>query len=284
MSRVNSSEPISPKIFVHIKPKKGWQLIDFRELTEYRDLFYFLVMRDIKVKYKQTVLGGLWAIIQPFFTMVVFTLFFGKLARMPSDGIPYPIFSYSALVPWAYFAHCIAGSGSSLIGNTSLISKVYFPRLIIPFTPVLAGLLDFCIAFLVLIGMMLYYQMYPTLFALLLPFLVALMMMSASGVGMILGALNAKYRDIGYTIPFIVQLWMFASPIVYPASMIPEKYRVFYALNPMAGVIEGFRSALLGTTEFPIIMIAISAIVSCVLFLLGLFYFKQTERFFADII
>jgi lipopolysaccharide transport system permease protein len=281
---MNHSDINSARPFIHIKPKKGWQLIDFRELKEYRDLFYFLVVRDIKVKYKQTVLGGLWAVIQPFFSMVVFTLFFGKLAKMPSDGIPYPIFSYSALVAWTYFAHCISGSGNSLIGNTSLISKVYFPRLIIPFTPVLAGLLDFCIAFLVLLGMMLYYHMYPTPFVLLLPLLVVLMIMSASGVGMILGALNAKYRDIGYTIPFIVQLWMFASPIVYPASMVPEKYRPLYALNPMTGVIEGFRSALLGTTEFPIKMIAISVIVSCVLFLLGLFYFKQTERFFPDII
>jgi len=271
-------------MFIHIKPKKGWQLVDFKELREYRDLLYFLVMRDIKVKYKQTVLGGLWAIIQPFFTMVVFTLFFGKLAKMPSDGIPYPIFTYAALVPWAYFAHCIAGSGNSLISNTNLISKVYFPRLIIPAAPVLAGLLDFCIAFVVLIGMMFYYQMYPTLSALFLPLLLAMMMMSAGGVGMILGALNAKYRDIGYTIPFIVQLWMFASPIVYPASIVPEKYRLFYALNPMVGVIEGFRWALLGTIGFPTSMITISGIVSCALLLLGVFYFKQTERFFADII
>lgn len=281
---MSSSEPTIPRIFIHIKPKKGWQLIDLRELREYRDLFYLLVVRDIKIKYKQTVLGGLWAIIQPFGSMVVFTLFFGKLARMPSDGVPYPIFNYSALVAWAYFAHSVSSSVGSLVGNASLISKVYFPRLIIPLAPVLGGLLDFSIALIVLIGMMVYFHVYPTVFAFLLPLLVILMMLSASGVGMLLAALYAKYRDVGYTVPFLLQLWMFASPIVYPASMVPEKYRLFYALNPMAGVIEGFRSALLGGTDFPIAMIAISAIISCALFMLGLFYFKRTERFFADII
>jgi lipopolysaccharide transport system permease protein len=269
---------------VHIKPKKGWQAVDFNELREYKDLVYFLIARDIKVKYKQTVLGGLWAIIQPFFSMVVFTLFFGMLAKIPSDGIPYPIFNYSALVAWSYFAHAVSGSGNSLIVSTSLISKVYFPRLIVPLTPVLAGLLDFFIAFLVLIGMMFYFKIYPTPLAMLLPLLILLMMLTASGVGMFLAALNAKYRDVGYTIPFLLQLWMFASPIVYPTSMVPEKYRFFYALNPMVGVIEGFRSALLGTTAFPVMMIAISALLSTFLFLFGLFYFKHTERHFADII
>lgn len=278
-SRENAIRP-----FIHIRAKKGWQLIDFRELKQYRDLFYFLVVRDIKVKYKQTVLGGLWAIIQPFFSMVVFTLFFGKLAKMPSDGIPYPIFNYTAMVAWTYFATSITACGNSLIGNTNLISKVYFPRLIIPSSPVLAGLLDFSIAFVVLIGMMFYFHIYPTVMALLVPFLVILMMLTASGAGMFLAALNAKYRDIRFTIPFLVQLWMFASPIVYPASLVPEKYRLIYALNPMTGVIEGFRSVLLGTVAFPTTMILISAIVSITLFIFGLFYFKQMERHFADII
>ena len=267
-----------------IKPKKGWQLVDFKELSAYRDLFYFLVLRDIKVRYKQTVLGGLWAIIQPFFAMVVFTLFFGMLAKMPSDDVPYPIFNFSAMVAWTYFATVIAGSGNSLIGNTALISKVYFPRLIVPLTPVLAGLLDFAIAFMVLIGMMIYYHMYPTIMVLFLPLLVILMMLTASGVGMFLAALSAKYRDIGYTIPFLVQLWMFASPIVYPASMVPEKYHLFYALNPMVGIIEGFRSVLLGTIAFPAQMLLVSTLVSAILFIIGMFYFKQTERYFADII
>lgn len=270
--------------YMIIKPKKGWQLVDFKELREYRDLLYFLVARDIKVRYKQTVLGGLWAIIQPFFAMVVFTLFFGKLAKIPSDGVPYPIFNFSAMVAWTYFANALAGSGNSLTGDANLISKVYFPRLIIPLTPVLAGLLDFSIAFVVLIGMMLYFHISPTIMVLFLPLLIILMMLTASGVGMFLAALNAKYRDIRYTIPFLVQLWMFASPIVYPTSMVPEKYHLIYALNPMVGIIEGFRSILLGTVSFPAQMLLVSALVSVSLFMIGIFYFKQTERYFADII
>jgi lipopolysaccharide transport system permease protein len=273
-----------PQPLIHIKPKKGWQLIDFHELRQYRDLFYFLVARDIKVKYKQTVLGGLWAVIQPFFSMVVFTLFFGKLAQMPSDGIPYPIFNYTAMVAWTYFAGVVSGSGNSLVGNSNLISKVYFPRLIIPLTPALAGLLDFAIAFIVLLGMMLYFKIAPTLLILTVPFLVLLMMLTSSGVGMILAALNAKYRDIRYTIPFLVQLWMFASPIVYPTSIVPERYRMVYALNPMVGVIEGFRSALLGSGAFPTGVLLVSAAISTALFIIGALYFRQTERFFADII
>ena len=267
-----------------IKPKKGWQLVDFKELSEYRDLFYFLVARDIKVRYKQTVLGGLWAIIQPFFSMIVFTLFFGRLAKIPSDGIPYPVFNFSAMVAWTYFANAVTNSGNSLIMDANLISKVYFPRLIAPLTPVLAGLLDFSIAFIVLILMMLHFRIYPNIMILYLPLLVILMMLTASGVGMLLAALNAKYRDIRYTIPFLVQLWLFASPVVYPASMLPEKYRLVYALNPMVGVIEGFRSALLGTIAFPKQILLISTLMSMILFISGMFYFKQTERYFADII
>jgi lipopolysaccharide transport system permease protein len=276
---MNHTKPI-----IHIKPRHGWQVIDFKELKQYRDLLYFLVVRDIKVKYKQTVLGGLWAIIQPLFAMGVFTLFFGMLAKIPSDNIPYPIFNYSAMVAWTYFANTITGSGNSLITNTNLISKVYFPRLIIPLTPALAGLLDFVIAFSVLIGMMFYYHMYPSITVLLLPFLLLLMIFTATGVGTFLAALNAQYRDIRYTIPFLVQLWMFASPIVYPSSLLPEKYRLLYALNPMTGIIEGFRSVLLGNTTFPYHMVVISTIVSICFFLIGIFYFKKTERYFADII
>jgi len=275
---------MSNQPFIHIKPKKGIQLIDFRELIHYRDLFAFLVIRDIKVKYKQTVLGGLWAIIQPFFLMVVFTLFFGKLAKIPSDGIPYPIFNYTAMIAWTYFAGAINTSSNSIVGSGSLISKVYFPRVIIPLTSVLAGLLDFSLAFIVLLGMMLYYHIYPTIVVLFLPGLVVLMMLTASGVGMLLAALNAKYRDIRYTIPFLVQFWMFATPIVYPASMVPERYRMIYALNPMTGVVEGFRSVLLGRTSFPGEMVLLSAVISLGLFVLGLTYFKQVERYFADVI
>jgi len=267
-----------------IKPKTGWQLIDFRELKEYRDLFYFLVVRDIKVRYKQTVLGGLWAVIQPFFSMVIFTLFFGKLAKIPSDGVPYPVFNFSAMVAWTYFANSMRISSNSLVDGTNLVSKVYFPRMIMPLAPVLAGLLDFFIAFVVLIGMMLYFHIYPTTLTLFLPLLVILMVFTAGGVGMFLAALNARYRDIRYTIPFLVQSWMFASPIVYPTSIVPEKYRLVYALNPMVGVIEGFRSALLGTRSFPVQMLLISTLTSVIILITGGFYFKQTERYFADII
>lgn len=281
---MNEHTSDSGKHFIHIRKKTGIQLLDFRELSQYRDLFAFLVIRDIKVKYKQTVLGGLWAIIQPFFMMVVFTLFFGKLAKIPSEGIPYPIFNYTAMIAWTYFSGVISASSNSIVGSGSLISKVYFPRVIIPFTSVMAGLLDFTLAFIVLLGMMLYYNIFPTLLVLLLPGLVILMMLTAGGVGMLLAALNAKYRDIRYTIPFLVQFWMFATPIVYPASMIPERYHMIYALNPMTGVIEGFRSALLGSTAFPTDMVLISAVVSLGFFILGLTYFKQVERHFADVI
>lgn len=272
------------KPLIHIKPKKGWQLIDFKELKQYRDLFYFLVVRDIKVRYKQTVLGGLWAIIQPLFAMVVFTLFFGRLAGIPSDGVPFPIFNFTAMVIWIYFSTSITNAGNSLIGDSSLISKVYFPRLIIPLSPILAGLLDFSIAFVVLIGMMFYFNIYPTIMSLFVPLLVILTMLTATGVGMLLAALNAKYRDIRYTIPFLIQLWMFASPVVYPASMVPERFRLIYALNPMVGVIEGFRSVLLGTIAFPTQMLLISTLVSTIIFIVGMFYFKQVERSFADVI
>lgn len=267
-----------------IKPKKGWQPINVKELIVYRDLFYFLVSRDIKVRYKQTVLGGLWAIIQPFFMMIVFTLFFGNLANVPSDGIPYPIFNYSALIAWTYFANSVNTSSNSLVTNAPLVSKVYFPRMIIPLSPVIAFLLDFVIAFILLIGMMFYYQIFPNVTVLFLPLLVILMMLLASGVGMFLSSLNAKYRDIRYTIVFLLQFWMFASPVVYPVSMLPEKYHLIYAINPMTGVIEGFRSALLGTVAFPTQIILISTAVSIIIFIIGALYYKQTERFFADVI
>ncbi len=258
--------------------------MDLREISHYRDLLFFMIKRNIKVKYKQTVLGGLWAVIQPFFMMVVFTLFFGKLAKIPSDGIPYPIFNYSAMVAWTYFSQALSQSGNSIVGEGNLISKIYFPRIIVPLTPVLSGLLDFSIAFFVLLLMMCYFQIYPSISCIYLPFLVLLLILTAGGVGMILSALNAKYRDIQYTIPFLVQLWMFASPIVYPSSLVPERYRMYYALNPMVGIIEGFRSALLRTDAFPTRMVLVSALVSLVLFVVGLFYFKQVERHFADVI
>jgi lipopolysaccharide transport system permease protein len=269
---------------VTIKPRKGWQLINFKEILEYRDLFYFLVTRDIKVRYKQTVLGGLWAIIQPFFLMVVFSFFFGKLAKVPSDGIPYPIFSYSALIAWTYLSSSINASSGSMVTNSSLISKVYFPRLIIPLSPIIAFLLDFVISFIILIALMAWYHVWPNLTVLFLPLLVIMMMLLASGVGTFLASLNAKYRDIQYTIAFMLQFWMFASPVVYPVSMLPEKYRLIYAINPMTGIIEGFRSGLIGTTVFPTKLILISAAVCILVFIGGIMYFKRTERYFADVV
>jgi lipopolysaccharide transport system permease protein len=275
---------VEAKPYLIIKPKKGWQLIDFKELSEYRDLFYFLIARDVKVRYKQTVLGGLWAIIQPLFLMVIFTLFFGYLAKVPSDGVPYPIFNYTAMVAWSYFASAITFSSNSLVQETALISKVYFPRMLVPLAPIIAFLLDFAVSLIILIGMMFYYRVYPTIMVLFLPLLLLLMMLTASGVGMFLAAVNAKYRDVRYTISFLVQFWMFASPVVYPASIIPAKYHLIYAINPMAGVIEGFRSALLGTVAFPTDMLLVSTVVSIILLIFGALYFRRTERYFADVI
>lgn len=267
-----------------LKPRPGWQLIDFKELNAYRGLFYFLVLRDIKIKYKQTVLGAAWAIIQPFFTMVVFSLFFGRLANVPSDSVPYPIFSYSALAIWVYFSNSLSMSANSLVGNTELISKVYFPRMIVAISPIIAGLLDFIISLIVLFIMMFFYGIKLTPSVALFPVLTLLAMMIASGAGMWLAALNAQYRDIKYTVPFMIQLWMFVSPIVYPASMVPEKFRFWYALNPMAGIVEGFRSILLGTIPFPFKMVAISTVSAILILITGAMYFKKMERTFADVI
>ena len=271
-------------VTITLRPSRGWVPVNLRELWSYRELLYFLTWREIKVRYKQTVLGFAWAIIQPFMMMIVFTLFFGNLAKVPSEGVPYPIFNYTAMVAWTYFANTTTFSGNSLVQNTALISKVYFPRMTVPLAPVLAFLLDFAIAFVILIGMMLYYGIYPTVMTLFLPLLVILMMLTASGVGMLLAALNANYRDIRYTLQFLVQFWMFASPVVYPVSMLPEKYHLIYAINPMAGVIEGFRSALLGTTAFPTQMLLVSTLTSIIIFIIGALYFRRTERYFADVI
>jgi lipopolysaccharide transport system permease protein len=236
-----------------IEPKKGWVPLDLKEIWDYREILYFLTKRDIKVRYKQTVLGGLWAIIQPFFTMIVFTLLFGRLAKIPSDGIPYPIFVYAGLLPWTYFANALSGSGNSLVETAHLITKVYFPRLIVPASASLAGLLDFLIAMLVLAAMMIYYQLVPNVGIVLFPFLVGLTFLCAVGVGLWLSALNVQYRDIRYVIPFLIQLWMFLSPVIYPVSMVPEKYQWLLALNPMGGVIKAYRASILG--HQPILLI-----------------------------
>ena len=270
-----------------IEPQKGWQLIDWKEIKEYKDLFYFLVLRDIKALYKQTVLGFAWAIIRPVFSMIVFSVVFGGLAKIPSDGIPYPIFSYAALVPWTYFSTAMTASTSSLIGGASIFTKVYFPRLIIPLTPVLSKLVDFGIAFVILFGLMAWYGIAPTLNVLWVPLLIILMILTSSGIGMWLSAMAIQYRDIPHGIQFLSQLLMYAAPVVWPVSLISEKFgesaKLIYGLYPMAGVIEGFRSALLGHNPMPWDLIGMGTLTAIVLFITGALYFKRKERIFADV-
>lgn len=267
-----------------IKPSRGWVPLRLRDLWEYRELLYFLSWRDIKVRYKQTALGALWAIIQPFFTMVVFSLFFGRLAKIPSDGIPYPLFAYAALVPWTFFANGLSQSSNSLVGSAELITKVYFPRLIIPVSSILSGLIDFAIAFAVFILMALYYGIYPTISILLLPFFLLLGFTTALGVGLWLSALNVRFRDVRYIVPFLTQFWLFATPIAYPSSLLSEPWRTIYGINPMVGVVEGFRWTLLGVETAPGGMIIVSSLVAVCLLVSGVFYFKRVEKYFADVI
>lgn len=275
----NSTLPVTV-----IEQKKGWVPIDLREIWNYRELLYFLTKRDIKVRYKQTVLGGLWAIIQPAFTMIVFTLFFGRLANMPSDGQPYPIFVYAGLLPWTYFANAVTASGNSLVGSAHLITKVYFPRLIVPASGALAGLLDFFIATLLLGVLMIYYQYLPGLAILLFPFLVGLTFLCALGVGLWLSALNVQYRDIRYVIPFLVQIWMFLSPVIYPVSIVKAQYQWLLALNPMGGVINAYRASILGHQPIDWALLGLSTLMIVLLFLSGLCYFRRMERVFADVV
>lgn len=267
-----------------IEPPRGIALPDLRELWHYRELFYFLVWRDVKVRYAQTVLGAGWAILQPVLTMVVFTIVFGNFAKVPSDGVPYPVFSLAALVPWTYFSKALTGSSGSLVANSNLITKVYFPRLITPMAPVLAGLVDFAVAFVILLLVMLGFGMVPAALSLaVLPVLILAMMTTAAGVGCWLAALNIHYRDVKYVVPFLVQIWMYISPVVYPLSLVPEQYRALYALNPMVGVIEGFRAVLLGTEAVSFGLIALSLGTGVLLLITGAIYFRRTEDVFADV-
>jgi len=267
-----------------IEPAKGWTAVGLRELWQYRELLYFLIWRDVKVRYKQTALGAAWAIIQPLFMMLVFSLFFGRLARVPSDGIPYPVFSFCALLPWQLFAHALTESSNSLVGNQNLITKVYFPRLVIPMAAVLGGVIDFLIAFAILLLLMLYYGIVPGWAILTFPAFLLLGIATALGVGLWLSALNVQYRDVRYTINFLVQFWLFATPVAYPSSLIPEKWRVFYGLNPMAGVVEGFRWALLGKSEPPGMMLWVSVVMVVLILTGGLYYFRRMEQEFADVV
>lgn len=268
----------------HIRPSQGWGSLKLGELWEYRELVYFLIWRDIKVRYKQTVLGASWAIIQPFVTMVVFSLFFGKLAKIPSDGLPYPVFAYAALVPWTFFANGMANASQCLVASSHLVKKVYFPRVSMPISSVLSGGLDFILAFVVLLGMMAYYGIFPTMHIVWLPLLLVLALVTALGVGLWMSALNVIYRDIRYVVPFLVQLWMFATPIAYPGSLVPEVWRPVYAINPMVGVIEGFRWALLGTDTAPTLMLIPSSIVAAILLVSGMIFFRNMEGHFADVV
>jgi lipopolysaccharide transport system permease protein len=285
---VTASAPVDPCLpedtsVVRIERSRGWVSLGLRELWSYRELTYFFVWRDIKVRYKQTVLGAAWAIIQPLFAMVIFSLFFGRLAKVPSDGIPYPIFSYAALVVWNFFAYGLTHGASSLVDSANLLKKVYFPRLAVPIATVLAGIVDFALAFGVLLGMMWYYGKIPTLHVLWLPPLLVLALITALGTTFWLCAMNVRYRDVRYVIPFLVQAWMFATPVAYPSTLLAEPWRTLYGLNPMAGVVEGFRWALLGTNTAPGPMIIASSLVAVALLLSGAFYFRRVERTFADV-
>jgi len=268
---------------VHIEPSKGWVGLQLRDLWVFRELLYFLTWRDVKVRYKQTALGVTWAILQPLLTMVVFSLFFGKLAKVPSDGIPYPIFNFVGLLPWTFFSSAITNSSQSLVGNANMITKVYFPRLIIPISAVLSGLVDFGISFIVLIGMMFFFPVHPGWGIFLLPLFLLLAVITSLGVGLWLSAMNVQYRDVRYIVPFITQFWLFATPVAYSSRLLSEPWLTLYGLNPMVGVVEGFRWALLGTNP-PSAMIILSVLVSVVTFISGLFYFRRMEKNFADLV
>lgn len=276
---VNEDVPV-----IDIRPSEGWISLGLGELWKYRELLFFLVWRDIKVRYKQTILGVSWAIIQPLLTMVVFSLFFGRLAKVPSDDLPYPIFSYAALVPWTFFATGLGQAANTLVQNSAMVKKIYFPRLTMPIAAVLAGVVDFILAFSVLLIMMVIYDIYPTINVLWLPLFFLLALITCLGAGFWLAAMNVQFRDIRYVVPFLVQLWLFITPIAYSSNLLDEPWRTVYGINPMAGVVEGFRWALLGTDTAPGPIVAVSSTVAVVLLISGAFYFRRMERTFADVV
>jgi lipopolysaccharide transport system permease protein len=269
---------------LRITPPARWWEIPFGELWEYRELLYFFVWRDIKIRYKQTAIGAAWAVLQPLLTMIVFTLFFGKLAHIPSEGLPYPIFYYSALLPWMYFAASLQNATNTIVENQRVITKVYFPRLALPLSSVLSGLVDFGVSFLMFVAMMVYYGVRPSATVVWFPAFLLLALLTALGVGLWLSALNAIYRDVRYVVPFLVQFWMFASPVAYPSSLVPEKWRWLYGLNPMAGVIEGFRWSLAGRGQPPGRLLLVSVGVVAIVLLSGVSYFQRMETTIADVV
>jgi lipopolysaccharide transport system permease protein len=281
----SANTPTDDLPVVHISAPSGWAPLSLKELWAYREVVYFLAWRDVKARYKQTIFGASWAILQPLFTMFIFTVIFGGLAKLPSDGIPYPIFSFAALVPWTFFANSVTKASQSLVGGSALVSRIYFPRLAMPLSSILANVLDFFLAFAVLLVMMVYFDIVPTANVVWLPLLLLLAFVTALGVSLVLTAMNVQFRDVRYVLPFLVQAWMFITPVVYPSSMIEDPlWKAVYALNPMVGVIEGFRWALLGTDTAPGASILISATVATVLLIGGAFYFKRMERVFADVV
>ncbi len=279
-----SKDRIRNRQRVRIRPVRGWVPLHLPEIWSYRNLLYFLTWRDMKVRYKQTLLGVAWAVVQPVFTMIVFSIFFGRLAKIPSDGIPYPLFAMCGLLPWQLFSSTLAEASGSLVSSQNLLTKVYFPRLILPLAAVLGTLLDFAVAASILLAMLLYYGVTPNLAVALLPFFCLLALLTGLAVGIPLSALNVKYRDVRYTLPFLTQLWLFTTPIAYPTSLVPEKWRLLYGLNPMASVVEGFRWALLGTGMGPGPMLLVSLAVVALLLVFGLFDFRRREETFADLV
>lgn len=275
-----SSEPVT----VYIRPSHGLRALNLRDLWIYRELVLFMIWRDLKVRYKQTLLGASWAIIQPLVTMVVFNFIFGKVGKVPTEGLPYPLFSFSALLPWGLFSTALNQGSRSLVSNQSMITKVYFPRLVLPLAAILAGVVDFAIAFLILIGMMVYYRVMPSPAIWTLPLFVLLALVTALGVALWLSALNVRYRDVNHALPFLTQLWLFITPVAYSSRLVSERWQLIYALNPMAGVVNGFRWALFGVGDGPGLFLWVSIGIACLVLISGLFYFRAMERTFADLI
>ena len=282
--RVNPVHKSGAAHHLRIQPSSGWGSLNLDELWAHRELVYFLTWRDVKVRYKQTALGAIWAIIQPIMTMAVFALFFGRLAKVPSDGVPYPLFAFTALVPWMFFANGLTQASNSLVHNANLLTKVYFPRLAIPISTVMAGALDFVLSFVVLVAFVAYYGIRPTANVVWLPLFALLALVTSLGVGLWAAAINVQFRDVRYTIPFLTQFWMFGTPVAYPSSLLPEPWRTVFGINPMVGVVEGFRWSLVGAKTAPGPIIALSSLVAVALLVSGAYYFRRMERTFADIV